>query len=880
MRSLDGRSRPKVRVGVLLAALTVVPVLGIGWLAIRQVTELAEAEADLASVEEATADLLRHAEAEAAIIDENYWTQALANLERYDIPADVVMVFLGLDLVGEIDQARSRADRTMADLNDIRAHDAQLQSARQALEDGVDATELYTELSQQLRGDIGIKANEALVAASELDHGVNLVQAIKVLEGATNLRTSLTDAVAAFFQTQIELTGQGAAPHIELIMARGIYDQEQSVLEHGIDSDSAAGAAWFDLANQEATSKLLTTIEARAVSTVTEGFSAAPIDGLSVEAIAELTAVFGEANDSTDQHLALIQAAAGDISTNVALIRQATDQTRLVVWGGSLTVIVLTLLSAVILTRSIGRPLRDLAASADALRSGGDTTDIAVRGPAEVQSAAAALNEAMAHLRQAEDQALALADGRLDDISLDLPAQSRLGLSLQSAVERLRDSMGQREQLRLRLAHEASHDGLTGVPNRGASIIHLSKALARAQRSRTLVAVLFVDLDDFKQVNDQFGHPTGDRLLQQIAHRLVEACRQGDLVGRLGGDEFLVVAEPVGGAREALELAERIRQTIAAPLVDEAVTIQSNASIGVAVGDGTLTADELIRDADLAVYQAKQRGRGRTELCNDELRTRMVEEADLEQAIRAAIADDDFELFHQPIVDARTGRPQSTEALVRWHRDGEGLVLPDRFIPLAEKSQLIIELDRWVLGCAARQLREWEADPVLGLLPMAVNISGRHLGEGNLLRDVTTVLQRWQVPARKLILEITESALLEDLTEAAVPLLALQSMGVRIAIDDFGTGYTSLAQLRNLPANILKIDRSFTASLDRPEDLSLVKLVIEAGHMLGLEVTAEGVETTEQAKALRDLGTDTLQGYLFGRPVPAPEVGPALAIFR
>ncbi len=721
---------------------------------------------------------------------------------------------------------------------------------------GLDATPAYQVLAEELREDIAAKADKMLGASADLDDGADLVRATEVLEASTVLRTSSVDAITAFFQTQIEIADQGETPHLDLISAQALYRQAEASIRRRIDPISEAGSKWNDLQDDDATRDPMETTSNRSQDTMTIELISSELEGLSLDDAAELATVF---------------------AAEAGLARKSNDSTQLVVRLGSLIVAELTLTSALILTRSIVGPLRDLAGSADALRLGRDTEDIPVRGPAEVQSAASALNGAVSHLRHAENQALALADGRLDDIVLDMPAESRLGVSLRTAVARLRDSMGESEQYRLHLTHEASHDQLTGIANRSASIIHLSEALTRAQESEGQIAVLFIDLDGFKQVNDRYGHPIGDRFLEQIARRLVRSCREDDVVGRLGGDEFLMIAEPIQGASDALQLAARIMRDLTQPIYDQNTTFHPEASIGVTIGDGSQTANQVIRDADLAVYQAEQLGRGRTELCDDELGARLAEETELEQVIRNAIAANELELFHQPIVDARTGRPQSIETLVRWNRDGVGLVAPDKFIPLAEKSQLIVELDRWVLNRAVQQLSEWKQDPILGSIPMAVNMSGRHLAKGNLLDDVSLVLSRWEVPAQRLTLEITESALLRNLKTVAEPLVELRAMGVRIAIDGFGTGYTSVAHLRNLPADILKIDRSFTANLDRPEDLSLVKLVIETGQILGLEIAAEGVETEEQASTLRDLGTDTLQGDLFGRPSPTRQESGNLA---
>jgi diguanylate cyclase (GGDEF)-like protein len=382
---------------------------------------------------------------------------------------------------------------------------------------------------------------------------------------------------------------------------------------------------------------------------------------------------------------------------------------------------------------------------------------------------------------------------------------------------------------------------------------------------------MFLDLDGFKEINDRLGHQAGDIVLETTAHRLVSAVREGDHVGRLGGDEFIVIAEPVDGVAEAMELAERLLDIVSQPLLVRGTSVSVDACIGVALAHETdLTADELLRDADLAVYEAKTLGRGRVELCDDDLRVQMTRQADLESALSKAIANDELTVHYQPTVHPQTAAILAIEALVRWQRPGHGLLLPVDFIPLAERSNLIIEIDRWVAEEVARQIESWEReDNELASVPIAVNVAGRHLGADTLVADILEPLHRHHVDPARLIIEVTERALFSDLAEVVPKLNELRSKGVKVAIDDFGTGYTSLAHLRTLPVDILKIDHCFTSDGTAGP---LVKLIIDTGHLLGAEITAEGVETSEQAEFLTRLGSDGLQGYLFGHPCPPDEL--------
>jgi diguanylate cyclase (GGDEF)-like protein len=381
--------------------------------------------------------------------------------------------------------------------------------------------------------------------------------------------------------------------------------------------------------------------------------------------------------------------------------------------------------------------------------------------------------------------------------------------------------------------------------------------------------VLFIDLDMFKDVNDQHGHHAGDTVLTTVAQRLVNSVREGDHVGRLGGDEFVVVAEPVDGVGETVELAQRILETLAEPIDLPHLRVTIGASIGIALADGAdLTADELLRDADLAVYRAKAVGRGGIVICDEDLRNELAEAADLSLAIRSAIENDELVMYYQPIVDTRTNQLYALEALVRWQRPGHDVLIPpDRFVAFAERSNLIIDLDRWVIDSVARQVASWNGDPSRADVLVAINVSRRHLADDHFVDHVLKPLAVHGVDPRRMIIEVTESALLDDLANAAAKLQRLRDEGLLISIDDFGTGYTSLAHLRSLPVDILKIDRSFTvnAATDAHE-ASIVKLIIDTGHLLGATITAEGIETLLEADVLTGLGSDNLQGFYFARP--------------
>ncbi|WP_222193347.1 putative bifunctional diguanylate cyclase/phosphodiesterase [Modestobacter italicus] len=543
-----------------------------------------------------------------------------------------------------------------------------------------------------------------------------------------------------------------------------------------------------------------------------------------------------------------------------------------------LSVLLVALAVALVLGRSVTRSLQLLAGQARQV-SEGALVRVEVGGPREVRTVSTALDSAVAGLRRIQDQAAAVARGDLSDSVLAEPLPGPLGEVVHASVQQIVHSMQQREELQSALAHQAAHDALTQLPNRGQAVTLVTSALHRGQRSGEMTGLLFVDLDGFKTVNDGHGHAAGDEVLRVVGDRLRRTVRTGDVVCRLGGDEFVVLVEAVEDERALVELAERLIAAVSAPIQagDQVVTI--GASVGVAVSrDGSVDADVLFAEADTAAYRAKRHGRGRAEVFDEALRAHLAERAELEAAIASGLANGEMELHYQPVIDVTTDRLTGYEALVRWERPGCGRVAPDDFIPAAEESQLICELDRWVLHEATRQLAEWrlaagvsdgEPEPTI-----AVNVSGRHLVDRRVVADVADALAASGLPAHLLVLEVTETVLVDD-PAAIENLAALRALGAAIAIDDFGTGYTSIGQLRHMPVDTLKIDRSFIASVE-PGHGELVALMIRAAHTFGMTVVAEGVEEPAQLARLRAEACDQAQGYLLYRPLPAAAAGALL----
>jgi diguanylate cyclase (GGDEF)-like protein len=387
--------------------------------------------------------------------------------------------------------------------------------------------------------------------------------------------------------------------------------------------------------------------------------------------------------------------------------------------------------------------------------------------------------------------------------------------------------------------------------------------------------VLFVDLDRFKVVNDTLGHSIGDEVLIRVGERLRAAMRPEDTVGRLSGDEFVVVCDEMD-AIGLLQVAERVAAAIEVPLPLYGRETVITASIGIAsVADGG-RAEDVLRDADVAMYRAKERGRARIEVFDEAVRARILERLETEHLLRRALDRNELCLHYQPIVRVNSGALTSFEALVRWNHPERGQVPPDEFIPLAEDSGLIIPIGRWVLREACAQLSAWRAaSPTMSAVQVSVNLSAKQFNSPDIVATVAEALALASLPAAALILEITESVLMEEAESTAQTLRALKELGVGLSIDDFGTGYSSLSYLKRFPVDVLKIDRSFVAGLgtDADDDV-IVSAVVSLAHALGLSVVAEGVETRCQLHELRRLGCDSAQGYLLGRPGPSGSVWP------
>jgi diguanylate cyclase (GGDEF)-like protein/PAS domain S-box-containing protein len=440
--------------------------------------------------------------------------------------------------------------------------------------------------------------------------------------------------------------------------------------------------------------------------------------------------------------------------------------------------------------------------------------------------------------------------------------------------------INERKQFEHRLELQATHDPLTGLPNRTLLMDRLRMALSRGRRTGRGVAVLFCDLDHFKVVNDSLGHGAGDRLLVDTAERLVEALRPGDTVARFGGDEFVVLCEDLSDKADALLVADRIRGLLDRRYEIDDSEIFMTVSTGIAyTADPEVAPEDMIRDADAAMYQAKGGGRARAVFFDQHMREAAVHRMATENALHRALDRHELRLHYQPEIDVATGRIVGVEALLRWEHPQRGLLGPDEFIRVTEETGLIVPIGRWVLDQAGRQLQRWQAEHprVADDLFVSVNLSARQLGRRALVDEVADVLATTGLEPERLHLEITESVLMDDVERSSDQLHQLHELGVRLLVDDFGTGYSSLSYLSRFPVDLLKVDKTFVRGLGLdPGDTAIVRAVITLAHNLGLRAVGEGVERPEHLRALRDLGCDLAQGFHIARPLAGHAVSELL----
>jgi diguanylate cyclase (GGDEF)-like protein len=488
---------------------------------------------------------------------------------------------------------------------------------------------------------------------------------------------------------------------------------------------------------------------------------------------------------------------------------------------------------------------------------------------------ATALSRA-AQLSNEQNPDLPTNPGRRDEIGTLMSSFARMLATIEQQAEEINEFPRRLDQL----IREAFRDSLTGLPNRALFMDRLAHALTRAERRGANLAVLFLDLDRFRILNEALGHEVGDRLLREVGHRITSCLRPEDTVARLGGDEFGLLLEATSDLAAATATAERISAEIQRPFVVDGRDVLISASIGIALtAGGSMQPDEVLRNADLAMYQAKAEGRARYELYQPGLSVSTRERLDLQSDLRTAGARQELTLRYQPVVTLAAIHPVEVEALIRWDHRRRGALLPADFIALSEETGLIVPMGQWVLREACRQARTWQTPgPSVAPLIVGVNLSASQFERDTLPEEIALILRETGLDPTRLQLEVSEAVLMRDDPRMLDRLEALKAIGVRLAIDDFGTGYASLSYLKRLPVNCLKIDRSLVKGVGHDtEDTAIIRAVATLARRLGIVVTAEGVETAEQLTELRAVGCDQGQGYYFARPVSADRLPELLA---
>lgn len=450
------------------------------------------------------------------------------------------------------------------------------------------------------------------------------------------------------------------------------------------------------------------------------------------------------------------------------------------------------------------------------------------------------------------------------DMALNLDAQGKV-----NGIVGTLDDISERRENEERLLYMATHDALTGLPNRNLFEDRLNQAIAQSARENQLVAVIFMDLDQFKMVNDSLGHDQGDILLREVAVRLAETVRAGDTVARLGGDEFVIVLSELDAAEDAIAIARKIMKSLEKPVYLKNQELAVAGSIGIAMfpKDGDTTS-QLVRNADTAMYRSKELGRKQICFYSPEMNAKLLERLTLENDMRRAIERNEFEVHYQPKLDITTGRILGFEALLRWQHPVRGTISPDKIIPLAESSGLILAIGSWVLRTACEQLVQWQQQGYSGLT-MAVNLSARQFWKEDLVENIAEILKETGLPPEYLELEITESSVMRNAEETISTLGKLHDMGITLSIDDFGTGYSSLSYLKRFPIQALKVDQSFVRDITVDRDAAAIAQgIIALAHSMNLQVIAEGVQTQSQFDLLKLWNCNAMQGYLFSKPVP------------
>jgi diguanylate cyclase (GGDEF)-like protein len=858
-----------------LVALVMMPVTMMCVFAGSEVKTRWSTEKDAVAIDRGVVDLSSIVELHGALEAQKFTAAFEVRIVQLGVTVETASSFMGIDLAAEFVVARASASTALAALGERSPVDA---AAIDALWGDIDRGELtpaetverFRLLEEPIARTVTARVNELEERARRAGARllVDALESLRVADAFADLALPEGDGLsAAWFPAAGQTPADAQAVLSGLAMASASFAASAGRIR---DLNIPTVVAVLDSFDGDPRIQAFETAVDAAVRRE-------PISG--EQAAAQSSVVF-QGYLARNYLLNQLTLTAGAAVRDGAQSLARSQRDAFLAWSGLAALVsALSLAVALGFARSIAKPLRELAVYAHAINEGRlDTArpPTADRGPRETRLAVAVFVDLVANLQLLDAKANALASCAFDDPVLSQKLPGRLGRSLESSVAMLSGSIVERDRLQTFLAHQATHDPLTGIANRAAAAVGIEEAIRRATRSGSAMAVLFVDLNDFKSINDRFGHEAGDEVLRQVGQRMSACARHGDLVARLGGDEFIVISEGLTSPETAMELARRVLEAVSAPIDIGSTAVAVGAAIGVALTlDGPEEPLHLLARADAAMYRAKHHDRSAIEMFDAALQRQMLEREDVEIALSRAMNDPGgggLHLHYQPVLRSDTGALVGLEALIRWDRTDHGLLQPDSFVPIAEATALIIDLDRWVLGEVSRRLVSWTDSRWLAAVPVAVNISGRHLQSGRLASHLATLLETSGIAAQRLTIEITETVLLDDFVAAASELEAVRKLGIRVAIDDFGTGYTSLAHLQHLPIDVIKVDRTLVTELVTPRGAALVRAVTDLGHAFDLEIIAEGVESETELAALQALGVDQLQGFLLARPLDASAV--------
>lgn len=701
---------------------------------------------------------------------------------------------------------------------------------------------------------------------AELRSEIELVNTLVASLDAVSLQRSVTatqgvlDASTAAFETVVQLRTYWAAADFERAFIRSELAGSFADFERAaatIDTYAEGDVRTLWLSGLEDRTALSDIVNEALRGSIPDQASAFPADaglGSVPASLVELSATAAEAASSIADE------------TSVELRRSAINQIL-----ATIAFLLLSLLAVALVSRSILRPLRRLSAQARAVARGDlEVVPLTGRGAEEVHVASLAFNDLVENLQLAERKVAALGAARLDDAVLKEPLPGRMGQSLDASFSTLSSASLEGERLRKSLVHQASHDALTGILNREAALLRIEELGAESSADGS-PAITLIELSRFKAINDTYGHSVGDEVLGQLAERFRFVTDPSTVLARLGGDEFALISADSTLERER-SVANLLLSVLTAPFLIQGLTISVTGDIGLAVGHET--GAELLAGAAIAVDTAKQDPGNTIQVYDEALRTIQQERAAIGGwVIDALQTGAGLSLEYQPIVSVDTIKADGVEALLRFRSPDGALVRTDRLIDVAEQSALVLELGQWVLDTALRQLAAWASDPKLRTLYMSINVSALQLLDPEFPAQVAVAIEKHHARSEQVTIEVTETALITDAKLAAENLDRLRDLGIAIAVDDFGTGYTSVGQLRSLPVDKIKIDKSLVDNITTSaEDHALASMVITLARQLGLELVAEGVETSDQLQALTEMGVSHIQGWLISRSLTASDI--------